>query len=154
MLSLGNDKTTWNIVEDKITSNKLLPNTNYYITLSFTGYEYELKVSTDGKKFSNYTTIYSREPLGLRKAVLFIGINNSTDVPVSPFKGYINLTSLSTSVEDIIIEEWFEQDPIREEDTFNVKASLDPALVSGGFFQKFAVQFYNLTISLRHGSLH
>ena len=138
VLSVGNDKTSWNIINNAQSSGRLLPNSVYYLRLSFDGNEYVLQVSEDDKKYDYAISVQSKQPLLAHSATIYVGVDVSEGHPSKPYLGYIFLGPLSFNVENITIEEWFEQDPIGEEDTFLVKADLDINLLSSDFFRKFA----------------
>jgi hypothetical protein len=137
-LSLGNNGTSWNLVHNAKSSATLAPNTNYYITISYSGYSYEVRISTDSRKYTSFISASIDQPLNILGSIFYIGIDKSEGVLREPFKGTINLGPLNINVENITIEEWFETLPVGIEDTFMVKADLDVTLVSSGFFSKFA----------------
>ena len=140
VLSLGSDaRSSWDIANRVLSTNSLLPATNYYVRLTFDGFEYALKVSTDNKKFEDFITIASNTPLNIHNGVVYIGVDNSTGTVQYPFQGYINLTPFAVEVSNVKITEWFEQFPVGEEDTFSVDADLDLGVTSTDFFEKFAV---------------
>ena len=138
VLSLGNDKTSWNIANREQSRNKLLPNSTYYLRLSFDGNEYSLQISEDDKRYDYAINIASTEPLLAHNSIIYVGVNGAEGDPATPYLGYIALGPLSFNVENVTVEQWFEQDPIGEEDTFLVKADLDINLLSSDFFRKFA----------------
>ena len=140
VLSLGSDaRSSWDIANRLLSTNSLLPATNYYVRLTFDGFEYALKVSTDNKKFEDFITITSNTPINIHKGVVYIGVDDSIGTIQYPFQGYINLTPFAVEVSNVKITEWFEQFPVGEEDTFSVDADLDLGVTSTDFFEKFAV---------------
>ena len=138
VLSLGNNKESWNIVNRVQSTYTLVPNTRYFIRLSFSGYDYSLSVSADGKKYSNILDIESTESLSIHKGLLYIGVDGSGSNIKDPFKGYINLSTIAVKVDDILVKQWFENTPVTTENTFSVKAELDLGVVSTDFFKKFS----------------
>ena len=60
-------------------------NTLYYINFEFSGYDYSVRVSQDGKKYTYYKVVSSSTPLGITNDVLFIGIDNSENTYRYPF---------------------------------------------------------------------
>ena len=135
------NSTDWDIVNraNGTSSGVLTPNTNYYIRLTYDGYEYNLKVSTDNKKYSDYLVINSSTPLSLHKSVIYLGIAKSLNgTMVNPFKGYIDLSPFSANINNVKITQWFETLPVGEENTFQVQADLDLGVVSSDFFTKFS----------------
>lgn len=139
VLSLGSKaRNSWDIANRATSQASLFPNTSYYIKLSFDGYEYDLKVSTDNLKYSDYIVIPSRVPTNIHRGIIYLGINYSEYQPVNPFNGYINLAPFSMDVQNISITQWFEQFPVGDENTFIIKADLDLSLVSTDFFSNFA----------------
>ena len=80
----------------------------------------------------------SNQPLLAHSAVIYVGVDASEGEPTKPYLGYISLGPLSFNVDNAVIEQWFEQDPIGEEDTFLIKTDLDINLLSSDFFRKFA----------------
>ena len=138
VLSLGNNGTSWNIANRESTFVSLLPNTTYYIKLKFDGYEYIVYLSEDGKKYENVKTVESSTTIHANKSLLFIGIDGSSDIVSTPFKGSINLGGFTSDVENLAIQEWFDMDPLGEEDTFIIKAELDINLLNSEFFKNFS----------------
>ena len=140
VLSLGSkNRSSWDIANRVVSSNGLLPNTNYYLKLTFDGYEYALKVSDDNKKYVDYVVVKSTTPIDIHKGVIYIGVDNSTGTVQYPFQGYINLTPFALDVSNINITEWFEQFPVGAEDTFKVDADLDLGVTNTDFFKNFAI---------------
>ena len=138
VLSIGNNKTSWNIMNHEQSSMKLLPNSVYYLRLSFDGNEYVLQISEDDKKYDYAMSKQSSQPLLAHSSTIYVGVDASEGDPAKPYLGYVFLGPLSFNVENTTIEQWFEQDPIGEEDTFMIKADLDINLLSSDFFRKFA----------------
>lgn len=140
VLSLGSSsRTSWDIANRAISSGTLTPSTNYMLKLTFDGYEYDLKVSTDdGKKYTDYIVIPSTTPIGIHKNVIYLGVDNSTGTLSRPFLGYINLAPFTMDVQNVTISEWYEQFPVGEENTFLIKADLDLGVVSTDFFESFS----------------
>ena len=137
-LSLGNDGLTWNLLENVKSSASLAKDTSYYITISYSGYSYEVRISTDSRKYTSFISASIDQPLNILGSIFYIGIDKSEGSFKNPFQGTINLGPFNVNVENISIEEWFETLPVGIEDTFMVKADLDVSLVSSGFFRKFA----------------
>lgn len=138
VLSLGSNRSSWDIADRKLSTNTVLPNTTYYIKLSFDGASYDLRVSTDNTKFSNFITVASNTATNIHEGEIYIGVDNSEGTLKNPFKGYINLTPFSVDIDNIVIDEWFRTEEMGEEDTFSVKAELDIGLLGSGFFKNFA----------------
>ena len=138
VLSLGNNRSSWNITERTLSVSTLAPETNYYVKLAFDGVSYEVSVSTDGKKYSNYINIASNAPLRIHKGVIYVGVDGSEGGITRPFSGYINLGPFAVDIDNIAIEEWFEGEEVGEENTFSVKADLDMGVLSSDFFKNFA----------------
>ena len=137
-LSLGSTRNSWNISNRKLSTNTLLPNSNYFVKLTFDGVSYDVRVSADNNKYANYITVESNTPINIHEGSIYIGIDNSEGTLKNPFKGYINLTPFSVDVDNIIIDEWFRTEEMGEEDTFLVKADLDVGLLGSDFFRNFA----------------
>lgn len=138
MLSLGSNRRTWNIVENKISSKSLFPNSEYFIRLKFDGYEYQLQVSQDGDRYETFVSVETSESLGIIKGLIYVGVDGSGAGTRLPFKGYINYSNFSIDVSNIDISTWFEQVPVAAENTFFIKTELDIELVSSDFFQNFS----------------
>lgn len=138
VLSLGSNRTSWDIVERELSLNTLLPNTNYYVNLIFDGVSYNVVVSQDNKKFSNYIEFSSNKTTKIHEGTIYLGINNAEGSYTDPFKGFINIGSFATDIDSITMEEWWETEEVGEEDTFSVKADLDIGLLGTGFFKNFA----------------
>lgn len=138
ILCLGNTRTSWNIADRVLSLNTLNANTSYYIRLSFDGLAYEVSVSMDGKKFSNFISIETNSSIDIHRGSVYLGVDASSGEPSKPFKGYINIGPFSVDVENILIEEWFEGEEVGEEDTFSVKADLDISILGTDFFKNFA----------------
>ena len=141
ILTLGSkDSNSWDILDrvNGTSAGVLTPNTNYYLKLTYDGYEYVLKVSTDNKKFTDYIVCSDTTPLQLHQTRIYLGVSDAEGTIENPFKGYIDLTPFSTSIRNIQITQWFEELPVEEENTFRVKADIDLGIVSSDFFQKFS----------------
>ena len=138
VLSLGSAKDNWDIANREVSIAALSPNYTYYIKLAYDGFEYDLKVSTDNERFTDYKVISKNTPTNIHAGRLYLGVDHSTDVISKPFKGYINLAPFAVDVENVQITQWFETTPVGEENTFIVKADLDLGLVSTDFFDNFA----------------
>lgn len=144
ILSLGSKaRSSWDIANRSMSNSILLPNTNYYIKLTYDGYEYDLKVSTDNVKFTDYVVISNSTPTGIHSSIIYLGVDNSTGTVSKPFLGSINLAPFSLDVQNIVITEWFENFPLDPnsfpEDTFSVNADIDLGVANIDFFEKFAV---------------
>lgn len=123
----------------RLVSSKVLSrNTNYYITLFYTGYSYELKVSTDGDNYVYYITSDSGTSLDINGGVLYIGIDKSTSLTRFPFNGVISLDAFNVFSSSVKVTSWSELFPVGEEDTFTIDSELDATLISIDFFKKFA----------------
>lgn len=116
----------------------LRPNTNYYITLSFDGVEYSVKVSTDGNKYNYYVTVPSAVSLDIIGGYVCIGVDKSTTEAQFPFEGEISLAPFTVSSDNVVLTQWFETLPVGEEDTFSLESEMDAGLISASFFTKFA----------------
>lgn len=144
LLSLGQQSSGirgWQLIDGttKLVSQKvLLKNTTYYIVLTYSGYDYSVKVSTDGEKYSYYFSIENSTPIDLYGGIMFLGIDNSESVLRYPFNGTISLAPLSVSSNNVKITQWFETSPVGEENTFDVEAEVDVGLISSDFFMNFA----------------
>lgn len=139
ILSLGSNRTSWDITDKKKSVGALAENSTYYVKLSYDGYEYVLSVSTDNKKFTDYIIVNDNKPTNIHSSRLYLGVNSTTSTLSNPLNGYINLAPFSIDVNNVEIVEWFENTPVDEENTFIVKADLDLSLISTDFFKKFAV---------------
>ena len=125
--------------DSRVVSEKsLLKNTSYYISFMYSGYDYSLRVSTDGEKYSYYTLLSSSTPLNIYGGNIYLGIDRSTDVFQFPFDGVISLAPFTVSSKNVIVKQWFENFPVEEEDTFKVDAEVDVGLISSDFFVNFA----------------
>ena len=109
ILSLGSTRTSWNIANRELSVNTILPNTYYYIKISYDGTSYDVKVSTDGIKYVNYFSISSNIPTNIHEGKIYIGIDGSTGVTRVPFKGFINLGPFAVDIDNVLIEEWWEK---------------------------------------------
>lgn len=144
VLSLGQQSAGergWQMIggETRLVSQKtLLKDTTYYITFTYSGYDYSVKVSLDGEKYSYYFLVESEIPLDISYGVLFLGIDKSTGVLQYPFNGIISLAPLSVSSNNVIVTQWYETFPVGEENTYEVEAEVDLGLVSSNFFVSFA----------------
>lgn len=143
ILSLGSNKTSWNIVENLKSERILNTGTEYYLRLIYDGYEYSLQVSTDNKKFDTWISRESKESINVYKGSLYLGINASEDTFKAPLDGYINFSNFSTGSSNTEITQWFEQTPVGEENTFIIKSDLDAELVSSDFFENFSTFIKN-----------
>ena len=141
ILKLGSKgSNSWNILDGEASTSVgvLTPNTNYFLKLTFDGHEYDLKVSMDNKRFTDYIAVISSVPLGLHKDRVYLGVSNAEGRIEKPFKGSIDLTPFSTNIQNIKITQWFEELPVAKENTFKVRADLDLGVVSSDFFKKFS----------------
>ena len=124
---------------DTFVSAKVLrPTTNYYITLSFDGNEYSVRVSTDGEKYNYYIAVASTVPLDIAGGYIYIGVDRSTAEVQYPFEGEISLAPFTISSDNVVLTQWFETSPMGEENTFELESELDVGLVSATFFTQFA----------------
>lgn len=138
VLSLGSDRQSWNISNRAQSTGVLAPNAIYYIKLTYDRFEYDVKVSRDNERFSDYIVINNNIATNVHKGRLYLGVDGTTDTPSRPFSGYIDLAPFAVDVQNVVITQWFETTPVGEENTFIVKADLDLALVSTDFFNNFA----------------
>lgn len=140
VLSLGSKaRNSWDIVNRAVSKTPLLTNTSYYIKLSFDGFSYNVKVSTDNLKYAEYIFIESNVPLDIHSGIIYLGVNGSEGNIEQPFNGFIDLAPFSMDVQNITILQWFEQFPVGDENTFIIKAELDLGILSEDFFSKFAI---------------
>ena len=116
----------------------LRPSTNYYITFSFDGNEYSVRVSTDGEKYNYYVAVPSATPLDIVGSYICIGIDKSTAVTQYPFKGEISLAPFTVASDNVILTQWFETLPVGPENTFSIESELNIGLISSSFFIQFA----------------
>lgn len=116
----------------------LLKNTQYYITLSYSGYDYSVKVSLDGENYIYYFDVNSSTPIDVHNGTIFIGIDKSEGTLKNPFRGTISLAPFSVSSNNVKVTQWFETLPVGDENTFEVEADVDLGLVSSDFFVNFA----------------
>lgn len=138
VLSLGSDQATWNIVENAESIGVLAPNTNYYVKLTYDGFEYDVKVSTDNERFTDYIIVGSNIPTNIHSSRLYLGVDSNTTPYSKPFSGSVDLTPFSVDVQNVEIIKWFETLPMGDENTFIIKADLDLGIVSTDFFENFA----------------
>ena len=138
VLCLGSDHETWNIVEDKESNASLAPNTNYFIKLTYDGFEYDVKVSTDNERFTDYIVVTSPQTTDIHASRSYLGIDRNTYPYTKPFEGSINLAPFSIDIENVDITQWFNTVPVGDENTFIIKAELDLGVVNTNFFENFA----------------
>jgi hypothetical protein len=144
VLKLGKQQSghrAWQEIEGTdtfVSARSLNPNTNYYITLSFDGSEYSVRVSTDASKYYYYVIVPSTVSLEIIGGYVCMGVDNSTSEVRYPFQGYISLAPFTVSSDGVIVTQWFETLPMGAENTFKVEAELDIGLISANFFQLFA----------------
>lgn len=139
-----------------VSARALLKNTNYYITLSYSGYDYSLKVSMDGEKYIYYIILSSSEPINIIGGTINIGIDRSTNEVRYPFEGIISLAPFTVSSKNVKVTQWFETFPVEEENTFTVDAEVDVGLISTNFFinfAKFAQRYVYPTLKLFRAKL-
>lgn len=132
---------TWQEIEGVtrfVSARALSKNTNYYITLAYSGYDYSLRVSLDGEKYTYFIILSSPKPLNILGGTINIGVDRSTDTIQYPFEGVVSLAPFTISSKNVIVTQWFETFPVEEEDTFTVEAEVDISLVSTNFFINFA----------------
>lgn len=130
----------WQNIDDKTTfvSNKsLLPDSNYEIKLTFSGYDYSVDVVYEGVS-SKYLVVKSSAGLGITGGSIYVGIDASTGILESPFEGIIFLSATALIAKSVKITQWFETFPVDIEDTFILEADLDASLISEDFFVRFA----------------
>ena len=121
-----------------VSTKALERNTNYYITLAFSGNTYTIQVSEDGNNYSYYLLLNSSVPIDVNGGNLTLGIDNSTSVTRYPFGGTISLAPFAVASKNIKVTQWFEVFPVDEEDTFIVDAEVDVSLIGSDFFVNFA----------------
>ena len=139
VLCLGSNRISWDICNRAGSQNVLATDNNYYIKLVFDGYEYDVKVSEDGVKYTDWITVSSNATTDIHKGIIYLGVDGSKEPISKPFQGIMNLKPFSTNVSNAVITEWFEQFPVGAENTFIVKADLDLGVVSTDFFENFAI---------------
>ena len=123
----------------RVASQKtLLKNTTYYISFMYSGYDYSIRVSMDGEKYSYYLLLSSSTPLNIYGGNIYLGIDRTTEEFKYPFGGTISLAPFTVSSKNVIVKQWFEEFPVEEEDTFTVDAEVDIGLISSDFFVNFA----------------
>ena len=113
-------------------------NTTYYIILEYTGYEYNLRVSTDGTRYYFYKTVNSSTPIASLNNSIYLGVDISEGNLISPFKGSIYLSPLTVASSGISIKSWYEIFPVDKENTFTIDSELDGDVISAQFFDNFA----------------
>lgn len=121
-----------------VSQKTLLKNTTYYISFMYSGYDYSVKVSTDGEKYSYFILTSSSTPLDIYGGNIYLGIDRSSSEFRYPFNGTISLAPFTVSSKNVIVKQWFESFPVEEEDTFTVDAEVDVGLISSDFFVNFA----------------
>lgn len=132
---------TWQEIDGlaEIKSSKVLQkNTNYYVTISYSGHDYSVKVSKDGEKYEYYIIANSSTPLDVRGTSIYLGVDKSMGETRYPFNGIMYLIPFSVSSKDVIVKQWFENFPVEEEDTFTVEANIELDKISAEFFINFA----------------
>lgn len=136
-----NGTRAWQTLNGKIaniSTGQLLPDTEYYIKLYYSGTAYGVNVSTDDVKYVNYLDLESTTGISVTGGLIMVGVDGSTSTTKGPFLGTIYLTSLDVSAKDIVLTQWYEKFPVGEEDTFSVEATVNATLMSSDFFVKFA----------------
>ena len=139
-----------------VSARSLLKNTNYYISLIYSGYDYSLRVSLDGEKYTYYIVLGSSVPVDVIGGTINIGIDRSTSVTRYPYEGEISLAPFTVSSKNVKVTQWFETFPVNEEDTFTVDAEVDVGLISTNFFinfAKFAQRYVYPTLKLFRAKL-
>lgn len=121
-----------------VSERSLDVNTTYYILLEYDGYEYSLRVSTDGIKYFYYNNVLSTTPINSINGMIYLGIDSSEGTLKFPFQGSIFLSPLTIASSGISIQQWFETLPVGKENTFTIESTLDGDLISADFFEKFA----------------
>ncbi len=137
---------SWQEIDGKsifVSERGLEPNTTYYIILEFTGYEYNLRVSTDGVRYYFYNTINSSTPINSLNNVIYLGVDISEGSVTTPFQGSIYLSPLTVASSGIKITQWFESFPVGKENTFMIESELDGDVISAQFFANFATFIEN-----------
>ena len=142
VLMLGSGESEWDILDrtdpNSTSIGVLAPNTTYYLKLTYDGYEYDLKVSTDNDRFTDYIVVNNNTATGIHSGRLYLGVASENTQVSKPFNGYINLAPFSVDVQNVVVTQWFENTPVGDENTFIVKADVDLAIVSTDFFANFA----------------
>lgn len=131
----------WQVIDGTstfISQRVLSKNTQYYITLSYSGYDYTVKVSLDGENYVYFFDLPSSIPIDVYNGIIFVGIDKSEGTLRRPFRGTISLAPFSVSSNNVKVTQWFETLPVEEENTFEVEADVDLGLVSSDFFVNFA----------------
>lgn len=144
VLSLGSDRTSWNIVNSDLSTVVLEPSTSYYLKLVYDGSSYTLKLSTDGVRYRDAIIVSSTVSLDIHGGRLYMGVDNSEGTPKNSFNGSIDLLPVSLDIKNSEITQWFEQFPVitEDEDTFIIKTNIDITKLNVDFFSKF-VNFIN-----------
>ena len=120
-----------------VSERPLEVNTTYFIVLEYTGYEYNLRVSTDGIKYYFYNTVSSSTPIASTNEVIYLGVDSSTNSLKTPYRGSIFLSPLTVASSGISIKQWFETVPVGKENTFTIETSLGGDVISAQFFTNF-----------------
>ena len=140
-LYLGSNKENWNIANGEgsaRSSKRVERNHEYQIKLSYDGYEYRLAVSDNGKPFENWIVHPSNEKLEIYSSILYLGIDNSEELLQYPISGEVSYAYLDLGTNNIEITQWFEQNPVGEENTFLLSTEMDIDVVTTEFFTNFA----------------
>lgn len=140
-LYLGSNKETWNIAngEGSARSTKRVErNHNYQMQLLYDGYEYRIAVSDNGKPFENWIVHSSSEKLEIYSSILYMGIDNSEGTLQYPISGEVDFAYLDLGTNNVEITQWFEQNPVGEENTFLLSTEMDIDVVTTEFFTNFS----------------
>ena len=138
ILSLSSNRVNWDIANRVSSTRALSAGNSYYLRLLYDGYDYSLQVSADGKNYETWIFVESTNSLNINNGTVYLGVDSSEGELKYPFTGYINYSDFSVGVENIAIEQWFEQMPVGPENTFIIKTNLEADLISADFFSKFA----------------
>lgn len=139
LLSLGSDKTSWNIADSIVSEKTLSPSTSYKLKLSYDGVSYKLSLLKGEGSYEDFIVVNTTESLNIHKGILYLGVDNSTGTLRIPFEGDINIGFVGLDARNATITQWFEQFPVvLPEDTFIISTGLDVTTISADFFEKFS----------------
>jgi orotidine-5'-phosphate decarboxylase len=75
VLSLGSEDNAWDIANRATSTATLAPSSTYYLKLTFDGFEYDLKVSTDNERYTDYIVVNNNTPTKIHNGRLYLGID-------------------------------------------------------------------------------
>ena len=138
ILSLSSNRQTWDIA-NRVRSNRTIQlNKEYWLKLTYDGYEYDLQLSTDGNNYETWIAVNSSKNLGIYEGSIYMGVDATENVIKNPLNGIIDYSDFSIAVENIEITQWFENFPVTTENTFAISTEIDLDLVTSEFFSNFA----------------